>query len=392
MEHRTGQSLRRLRIEPLDTVTRLTEYERGTTSLGEAQAAAYLDGRFRLAGLRVSADTFQVGRATGVDGLILALPAIVSMVMYYRLPYPSLFLAIWGLAISIVLLRRPGMVLVAQRRQSQNVVATRAANVNGRPRRRVVLLAALDAPPVLPALVRLLCDDLRLQIGRVVAYALLTLFSILAMIGPFEVRLAWWYAQFLPTAYLCLLAGLEFWLARAPTSPGAANYAGALAALLASAEELVNLERTELWAVALGASTSGTGLADFLRRYPFDRDMTLFVGLEGIGVGNLCYVTREGLFHQHAAHPHLLQMAIAADTADPLINAEPRPYRRILTNIGHLRRSGRTGLSIVCLGANGETPNRATLADQPETLDPQLIERTTRLLVGLVRRIDSYKP
>jgi hypothetical protein len=389
VDNRSGQSLRRLRAEPLDAIGRLagSAEPRGPTSLGEAQAAAYLDGRLRLAGLRVSADPFRASRSVGADGPLLLLPALVSVVLYYRLPLPSLFLALWGLAVAVVLLRRPGLMLLGRRRPSQNVIATRAAS--GRPRRRVVLLAPLDAPPVMSRLARLLADDLRPQVGRVAAYALLTLFAILAWFGPFEVRRAWWYAQFIPTIYLGLLGGLDLWLARAPISPGAVSHAGALAALLASADELANLERTELWAVAIGASASGAGLADFLRRYPFDREMTLFVGLEGVGAGNLCYVTREGLLRERPADPLLLELAAAADSADPLINAEPRPYRRELTSAARLRRTGRHALTIACLAADGETPYRGSPEDTPAVIDPQTLDRTMRLIVGLVRQIDA---
>jgi len=380
-----------LREDPLDAVVRIAGEigPRLPTSLGEARAAAYLDGRLRRAGLRVSADPFRAPQSGGADGLLLALPALVSVLLYYRLPLPSLFLAFWGLATTATLLWRPGVVLLVRRRPSQNVIATRAADTT--PRRRVVLLAPLDSPPAMAPLVRLLVDDVRPQLGRIAAYALLALLALVALPNsmPFEVRRALWYGQFVPTIYLLLLAGLELWQLRAPATPGAANHAGALAVLLASAEELTVLERTELWAVGLGATSSGAGLADFLRRYPFDRDMTLFVGIEGIDAGNLCYVTREGILRECPADTELLQLAAAADAADPLINAEPRPYRRERTIAARLRRRDQRALTITCLGADGETPNRGSAGDTPATIDPQILDRAMRLIVGLVRQIDA---
>src|SRR6185436_3995548 len=115
----------------------------------------------------------------GADGLLLALPAVVSVVLYYRLPLPSLFLALWGLAIAVVMLRRPSATLLARRRPSQNVIATRATGAA--PRRRVVLLAPLDSPPAMEKVVRLLADDVRAPVGRIAAFGLLVLFAILAM-------------------------------------------------------------------------------------------------------------------------------------------------------------------------------------------------------------------
>jgi hypothetical protein len=362
---------------------------RRPTSLGEARAAAYLDGRLRRAGLRVSADPFHAPRSAGAEGALLALPALVSVALYYQLPLPSLALALCGLAIAAALLWWPDVVVLARKRPSQNVIATRASS--SAPRRRVVLLAPLDSPPAMSRLARLLADDTRPQIGRAAAYALLTLLALLALPSSlsFELRRALWLTQMLPTAYLLVLAGLDLWLLRAPTTSGAISHAGALAVLLTSAEELNALERTELWAVALGATSSGAGLADFLRRYPFDREMTLFVEIAGIGAGNLSYVTREGVLRERPADTRLLQLAAAADAADPLIDAEPRAYRRDRTIAARLLRAGRRALTIVCLGPDGETPYRGSMDDTPAVIDGPMLDRAMRLVAGLVRQIDA---
>jgi hypothetical protein len=388
---RPGQHLRRLREDTLDAVGRIAGDigPRPPTALGEAQTAAYLDGRLRRAGLRVSADAFRASRSGGLDGPLLALPALAGVALYYRLPLPSLLLLVWGLVVALILYWKPAAVIFVRWRHSQNVVATRAAE--SPPQRRVVLLAPLDTPPAMSKWVRLLADDMRPQLGRLAAYSLLLLFGLLALSAaiPLEVRRVLWFGQFVPALYLVVLAAVELWLLRAPSTPGAVNHAGALAVLLSSAEELSTLERTELWAVALGATHSGAGLADFLRRYPFDHEMTLFVGIESIGAGNLCYVTREGLLRERLADPYLLQLAAAVDAADPLINAEPRPYRCEHTSAARLLHQGQRAMTIACLDTNGEAPLRGSLTDTPAMIDAQLLERAMRLVVGLVRQIDA---
>lgn len=383
---RPGQHLRRLREYPLDAVSRIAGEigPRRATSMAEAQAAAYLDGRLRRAGMRVSADPFRAPNSAGADGALLAALALVSFALYYWLPLPSLFLAVWSLAIAAVTARQLGAPLLARRRLSQNVIATRATSQP--PRWRVVLLAPLDSPPAIGRLTRLLGDDVRPLIGRLAACGLLVLF---ALLGIVDVRRMWWYAEALPAAYLLLLAVLELWTLCAPTTPGAISHAGALAVLLASAEELTALRQTELWAVPLGATNSGAGLDDLLRRYPFDREMTLFVGLEGMGAGTLSYVTREGLLYERAADQLLLQLVAEADANDPLINAEPHRYARELTTVRSLQRAGWRALTITCLGRDGETPYHGSMEDTPEVIDAQTLERATRLVVGLVRKIDA---
>ena len=320
----------------------------------------------------------------------MALPALISVALYYQLPLPSLALVIWGLALAVVLLWWPDAVVLARKRPSQNVIATRASS--SAPRRRVVLLAPLDSPPEMSRLIRLLADDIRPEIGRAAAYGLLTLLALLALPSglSFELRRALWLAQLVPTVYLLLLAVVDLLLLRAPTTPGAISHAGAVAVLLASAEELNALERTELWAVALGATVSGAGLADFLRRYPFDRE-TLFVEIAGIGAGNLSYVTREGVLRERPADARLLQLAAAADAADPLIDAEPRAYRRERTIGARLLRAGRRALTITCLDTDGETPHRGSLDDTPAAIDAPMLDRAMRLVAGLVRQIDALR-
>src|SRR5829696_964557 len=102
--------LRRLREDPADAVNRIAAEigARRPTSLGEAQAAAYLDGRMRRAGLRVSADAFRAAAGPGWDGALLALLAGIGCVFYYWLPWPSLALAVWNLALATVALLQPG--------------------------------------------------------------------------------------------------------------------------------------------------------------------------------------------------------------------------------------------------------------------------------------------
>jgi hypothetical protein len=373
----------------MDAVNRIASEigARRPTSLGEAQAAAYLDGRMRRAGLRVSADAFRAAAGPGWDGALLALLATVGVTLYYWLPLPSLALAVCNLVLAAVALPRTGAPLLARKRQSQNVIATRA--IDEPPRWRVVLLAPLDSPPAASSLARRLTASGRARLGRVAVCGLIALFAVLALGGPLELRRLLWYLQIASAVYLLLLAGLEIWTMFAPTTPGAVNHAGALAALLESADSLNALSRTELWAVALGASASGAGLADLLRRYPFDREMTLFIGIESVGGGRMSYITRAGIMPQQPADPLLLRLAAAADADDPLIDAEPRPYGSEPALTQQLQRTGRRTLTIIGLDADGRPAYRGHMADTPEHIDDHALDRAIRLIVGLVKNIDA---
>jgi hypothetical protein len=85
----------------------------------------------------------------------------------------------------------------------------------------------------------------------------------------------------------------------------------------------------------------------------------------------------------------LLQLAAAIDAADPLINAEPRAYRREHTSAARLLYQGQRAMTIACFEADGETPFRGSMADTPAVIDAQMLERAMRLVAGLVRQIDA---
>lgn len=384
-----GSLLRRLREEPRDAINRIAGEIGGrrATSLGEAQAAAYLDGRLRRAGLRVSAEGFRAPAGIGWDGVALALLTLASAILYYWLPLPSLALSAWNLGLAIAALLRPTTPLLTGKRPSQNVIATRA--LERPPRWRVVLLAPLDTPPATNHLARWLTAGTRPLLGRALACGLLLALALLALFGPLEFRRLLWYAQFAPAIYLAVLAAIGMWQARAPATRGAANHAGALAALLESADTLSTLANTELWTVALGATDSGAGLADLLRRYPFDRQMTLFIAVESIGAGLLSYVTREGRLPQRTADQMLVRLVSETDAGDPLINIEPRPYYSEPTLTSALHRGQYRSLTIIGLDADGRPAQRGSLADTPENVEPEMVDRAVRLIVGVVKGIDE---
>lgn len=380
--------LRRLREDPQDLVGHLagTIGPRRATSLGEAQAAAYFDGRLRRAGLRVSVDTFEAPAGIGWDGVLIGLLGLASVLLYYWLPLPSLFLAGWNLGMAALAWWRPAAPLLQRRRTSQNVIATRA--VNRQPRWRVVLLAPLDSPPVGDRWRALLAARHQLA-GRALASAALVVLALGALFGPLELRRALWYLQFAPAAYLLLLGAAAIWQARAPASPGAANHAGALAALLQSAEKLANLQQTELWAVGVGATDGSCGLDDLLRRYPFDRAQTLFIGVESLGGGQPSYTTSSGVLRPAPADPLLLRLAMQASAADPQISATPHRYVAEPPLVQPLARHGLRTLTIIGLDAAGRPACRGSLADTPDQIDEQALDRSIRLVIDLVRRIDA---
>ncbi|MEM8530836.1 MAG: hypothetical protein AAGF95_08335 [Chloroflexota bacterium] len=380
--------LRRLRTDPADTIWHLVDEvgARFATSLEEAQAAAYLDSRFRRSGLLVSVDTFTSHTSSvGWDGVALGMIVLVAVIAFYWWPTISLGMILLGFALATRRLFRLSRPLLVQRRISQNVIGTRALSQS--PIWRVVLLAPIDSPFVISRPLRLLVQG-HCAVGYVVAYTAV----ISLMIAFFmDAQTIWWYAQFPFTTYILVVSIINGYTLFAPTSPGAVSHAGAIAVLLSSAEILTDIENVELWFVGLGATSTGTGINDLLARYPFEQDRTFFISLEGIGHGSLAYITREG-FMQHCTADHfLLDIAAKADSIDPFIDIEPRLFYDGLTLGGVLRCSDWRVLTITCLNDKGRVPYYASMSDKPHIVDTAILDRAIRMVVGCVRQIDSVK-
>lgn len=369
---------RSLRDDALDVVRHLVTVigPRGATSLAEAQAAAYVDGRLRRAGMRVTADTFRAPTSLGLTFAIVSLLGILAALLTHWLPFPSLLLALWGLALVI----RDGLVplpVLAAQRDSQNIVGTRACEKP--PCCRVVLLAPLDSLPNTSRLGQFASPHRLAIIGRISAFSLLALLALLHLLNARDI---WWYGQALPAAYL-LITMLPL-RTNIGVSPGGA---GALAVLLSSAERLNTLRSVELWTVALGATATGNnGLRNLLERYPFPRDETLFIALEAIDHGYLTYASREGVLKQSPADSLLTQLAATVDADDPLIDAEPRPYRNAPSIVAPLHTRGYRALT---LRTHTHTPGITTSDNVLDSFDPRMLERATRLLVGIVKQLDN---
>jgi hypothetical protein len=162
-----------------------------------------------------------------------------------------------------------------------------------------------------------------------------------------------------------------------PTDGGS----GALAALIAAAGRLSGLGRVEVWAVGVGAAAADPGGVELLaRRFPFSPANTMALAIQRLDQGQLVYVTREGALLARPADARLLRLAAAADAADTSIDAEPRPYLADDSMAAPLRRAGIAGLTLL------SHPDPAAAAGP---VDPELVERAARLIVGIVRALDS---
>lgn len=367
---------RRLYEAPIDNAIRLVEHcgPRPATGLGEARAAAAVDGRLRRSGLHVAADIFTIQRTSLWVSVVLALCALLANVVYYWLPIPASALLFGITILSMLVWRRTWARLFTTHSNSQNVVAIRAAEKAQQ--QRIVLLAPLDSP--LPS-VRLgprLASFLQNDWLAPLATALMFLMAIVGLILPLRL---WLLLMIVP---LILLLGM---LVRAvfehygAQSPGAIHHAGPLAVLLDCSNSLEMLQTSELWSVALGASSNmHAGMQNVLERYPFDKESSLFIVLEGLGAGKLCYnvnTAQHAFFHQRVAE--------AIHSSVELELCPPRPGLA-----SFLTQHGYACVALHADDGHGHWPLYGSLNDTPEHLDANQLVLAARFVVECVHALD----
>lgn len=370
---------------PFEIAARIVETigPRPPGSIGEAKMAAFLDARLRQAGLRLSAEPCRALRLPGYDGIIFGALAVLGVVSFYWMPLLALliFAVSAGAALVSLVYDTP---LLTPRILSQNVVATRAAS--GVMRWRLVVLAPLSSPPAVGRRLAALGGGLTGRIGRTGAAAVLLALGVAATAPlPLDLRIWLWYAQAVPAIMLLIQGVAALIVQHGPATPGAISYAGALATLIDSAAQLPHLQHTEVWMVGIGAGAAGVD--DLLRRYPFERQYTIFVGLDGIGNGTLCYLAAEGALRLRLADSLLLRLAArVVDNGQAM--AKPCVCR-CATYAGMLRRRGWRAMGIASLDAQKRIPYQYQRDDDLPKLDADHLANAVRLVVGLARALDA---
>lgn len=367
----------RQRENPIDAVTKIASEigARPVTSLAEAQTAAYVASRLRRAGMQVWTDPFKTSPLTGSWSFLVALVAMSTIFLWSFNPAYAFASGVVAFVLAVITSSSRIRHIGIHDRESQNIIGTQPALKP--PTRRVVLLVPLDShqPP----------DPISGYEARIGATAaLLTVMSI-ELFAPLAIPV-WVRATLvlMPIVYIVVAAVAELWVRSQPHSRGAVSYAGSLAAMLTAIEDVGRLSHTEIWAVGLGGGTTGAGMAELMRRYPFDTQATFFIGIEGIGRGSLSYIVRDLNDRTRSADPLLIEVVTEATLG---VNAEARvaAFRSL---VRPLTRAKRRTIGIACLDPHGRVPLQGSRNDTIESVNPALIEQAARLIANTIRALD----
>ena len=170
---------------------------------------------------------------------------------------------------------------------------------------------------------------------------------------------------------------------------GANNNASGVSTLLSIGEELQQtpLEHSDIWLVALGNSYgSQEGIRQLLESTSKEASETYLINVQGVGAGELHYLSSEGLMSQQAYKNPLV--AIAKDLA-PEFTISPSTYHGFPTPASWPNQHKYAALSIMGLTEDGETAHAWSDGDRHHNIDEATLQRATAFTRKLVRHLDA---
>jgi hypothetical protein len=368
---------------------------RGTGTPGERAAADYVAERLLAFALPVERQIFQAVTSQNAFALAIAMISLLAFVLYPLGEALSRWIAA-GLALSAapmlwqtIRTSKNPLRPFLPKAQSRNVLAR--IEPRGEILQRVVLLAHLDTNRCRliwqSSAVRSLEPLTYLTLGMLASLGVLYLAG--ALLGGPE----WlWWASFLPAAYA---AGMIITLLkddRVPFSCGAHDNAASVAVALEIGERLTAkpLYATQVWLAFTGAEeTDHAGLYALLDKHGSTLRGAVFIGLEGLGSGEISYLTKQGLCAHYRPDEATLSLAIRAASHHPELGVKSGEML-MEDETGTLRRAGYRAMCIAGRDrATGTLPHWHRADDTVDTISIPVMEGAAKYVLALLEELDT---
>ena len=179
-----------------------------------------------------------------------------------------------------------------------------------------------------------------------------------------------------------------------PFSPGANDNASGVGVILGIAQHLVQkpLEHTKVLLAFTGCEeTASYGMGSFLDTHAAELgEDTVYIIIDQVGFGHLCYLTADGLIRKHATHPRALELARAAVDALPDIITTERVGLAYTDAVPATKR-GLVALTLCALPPPGsdESIHWHQMTDTLDHIDPQTLEDTHAFTWQILKVIDG---
>jgi hypothetical protein len=367
---------------------------RGTGTSGEAAAARFVVDRLSALGLQPERESFRAVASQNAFPLAIDLVALLAVAIYSFGGTAGRWLgAVLALSTAPLLWQtirtsnsplRPFLPQVT----SRNVIAR--IEPQGGIRQRAVLLAHLDTNRC-----RIAWQSSAVRFVEpltILTLAMLGLLGLLYLAGALLDGPVWvLWASLIPVGYV-LGTVITLWKdERTPYTPGAHDNAASVAVALEVGARLAAqpLDGAQVWLAFTGAEeTDHAGLYALLRQHGTVLREAAFIGLEGLGSGDLAYLTRQGVCAHYTPDAGL--QALVADIATRQPDLGVRAAQMTMEDeVGTLRRRGHRAICIAGHDpATGTLPHWHRPDDTVDTVSSEFMERAADLVTALLEGLD----
>jgi hypothetical protein len=372
---------------------------RGSCTAGEGRAGEYAAGELRACGVqKVSVEPYRGVRSTYRPFVLSFGLALLGSLAVALTGEPGVMaaaavlngLGVWGMLAESEFAGSWTHWLIP-RASSQNIVGV--IPPDGEAMRRVVLCAHLDThrTPIFYSSRRWHRLFGLLVLGALASMAAGTLlYAAGAWFGWPAVR---WGAVLLAPVQIFVL-GMCLHADTTPFSPGANDNASGAAVVLELAARLsaAPLERTEVWLAFTGCEEVGSyGMRAFLNAHAGELGAdALYVILDEVGLGQIKFLSSDGLIVKHRTHPvalDLARQAAAALPGLPIIEKVGTAYTDALP--ATLRGLAALTISTDFPPGSQYTSHWHQMSDRVENIDPQVLSAALAFTGEVLRVADS---
>ena len=368
---------------------------RGTGTAGEAAAADFVAQRLAGLGLPVERQTFRAVTSQNAFPLAIDLVALLAIAFYAiggavgRWAGAVLALTTAPLLWQTIRTSNSPLRPFLPQATSPNVVARVEPGADLR--QHAVLLAHLDTNRC-----RLAWQSSAVRSVEPLTYLTLVVLASLGLLylaGALLGGPSWlWWVSLLPGAYVIGMIVTLWRDERTPYTPGAHDNAASVAVALEVGSRLASqpLVHTQVWLAFTGAEeTDHAGLYALLRKHDSSLRQAAFLGLEGLGSGELVYLTRQGVCAHYTPDAALLAQAAGVASRRPELGARAAQMTGE-DEVGTLRRSGYRALCIAGRDpATGTLPHWHRPDDTVDTVSAEFQERAADFVMALLKAIDD---
>jgi acetylornithine deacetylase/succinyl-diaminopimelate desuccinylase-like protein len=370
---------------------------RGSTTRAERNAAKYLEETLAPIADEIKVQPFKsVPTFSWAFGLYYFLMVVAAVLI----PFWPLAAAVIALLNSIAYLLESHtfevLTRILPKDKSQNIIAKKAnLGEEGDRLPRIIITAHYDtsrsALNFHPQLVPGFRQSFLIMNGSMAVILLLALIAGAAALAGLQLPGSFNWVSLPFALYLMftvlILIHREIWGVHVH---GGNDNASGVAVMLDSFRQLAGdlPEGAQVWAVATGCEEAGTvGMLRFLEEYGKEIRDDYIINLDNLGIGQVKYITGEGMFFAMQSNRELVLAAAACARENPALEIGPHVYKALTTDATPALARGYKVMSIMAFTEEGILPNWHWPTDRAEFVEPENLAAASTLVQSIARQI-----